>query len=163
MDLIDALTVNGHVNSPVALSESPLFRRKFSSVYDALVHGQLGVGLKDLFSNRQDTNWEKIVGYEIHAIDVTPNERMAAETLPDRGALKAQLNDPLRYGHKYSWLVRLVQSGTSWVAPEDIDRISTDTTDTKLAAQQIKDLALRNKQPKVITAGLIYKRSAMKW
>jgi hypothetical protein len=157
LDLIDALTVNGHVDSPVALSESPLFRRKFSSVYDALVCGQLDVGLKDLLSNGQDTNWEKIAGYEIHAIDATPNERMAAETLPDRGALKAQQKDPLRYGHKYSWLVRLVQSNTSWVAPEDIERISTDTTDTKLAAQQIQALALRNKQPKVVTADSRYR------
>lgn len=157
MDLIDALTVNGHVNSPVALSESPLFRRKFSSVYDALVHGQLDVGLKDLLISSQDANWEKIAGYEIHAIDATPNERMAAETLPDRGALKAQQKDPVRYGHKYSWLVRLVQSGTSWVAPEDIERISTETTDTKLAAQQVKDLAERNKLPKVVTADSRYR------
>lgn len=157
LDLIDALTVNGHVDSPVALSESPLFRRKFSSVYDALVGGQLAVGLKDLLSNGQDTNWEKIAGYEIHAIDATPNERMAAETLPDRGALKAQPKDRLRYGHKYSWLVRLIQSSTSWVAPEDLERISTDTTDTKLAAQQIQALALRNKQPKVVTADSRYR------
>lgn len=157
LDLVDALTVNGQVNSPVALSESALFRRKFSSVYDALAHGQLDASLKDLLSNSQDANWEKIAGYEIHAIDATPNERMAAETLPDRGALKAQQKDPVRYGHKYSWLVRLVQSGTSWVAPEDIERISTETTDTKLAAEQVEDLAERNKQPKVITADSRYR------
>jgi hypothetical protein len=157
LDLIDALTVHGHVNSPVALSESPLFRRKFSSVYDALVHGQLDVSLKDLLISSQDANWEKIAGYEIHAVDATPNERMAAETLPDRGVLKAQQKDPVRYGHKYSWLVRLVQSGTSWVAPEDIERISTATTDTKLAAQQVKDLAERNKLPKVVTADSRYR------
>jgi len=157
LDLVDALTVNGHVNSPVAMSESALFRRKFSSVYDALVHGQLDIGLKDVLINSQDANWEKIAGYEIHAIDATPNERMAAETLPDRGALKAQQKDPVRYGHKYSWLVRLVQSGTSWVAPEDIERISTETTDTKLAAQQVKDLAVRNKHPKVVTADSRYR------
>jgi hypothetical protein len=60
------------------------------------------------------------VGYEVHAVDATPNERMAAETLADRGVLKAQQKEALRYGHKYSWLVRLVQGGTSWVAPEDI-------------------------------------------
>lgn len=157
LDLIDALTTNGYVNSPVALSESSLFRRKFSSVYDALVHGQLDVGLKDLLSNSQDENWEKIAGYEIHAIDATPNERMAAETLPDRGALKAQQKDPVRYGHKYSWLVRLVQSGTSWVAPEDIERIGTESSDTKLAAQQVKDLDERNKHPKVVTADSRYR------
>ena len=157
LDLVDALTIAGHVSSPVALSESPLFRRKFSSVYDALVYGELGDDLKTVFSDSQDAGWETIADYEIHAIDATPNERMAAETLADRGALKAQKKEPVRYGHKYSWLVRLVQSGTSWVAPEDIERIGTATTDTKVAAQQVKDLAVCNQRPKVITADSRYR------
>lgn len=157
LDLVDALTIAGHVSSPVALSESPLFRRKFSSVYDALVHGDLGDELKILFSDRQDADWETIGGYEIHAIDATPNERISAETLADRGALKAQEKEPVRYGHKYSWLVRLVQRGTSWVAPEDIERIGTDTTDTKVAAQQVKDLSMRNQRAKVIAADSRYR------
>lgn len=157
LDLVDALTIAGHVNSPVALSESPLFRRKFSSVYDALVQGDLGEDLKTVFSVSQDAGWETIAGYEIHAIDATPNERMAAVTLEDRGALKAQQKEPVRYGHKYSWLVRLVQAGTSWVAPEAIERIGTGTTDTQVAAQQVKGLAVRNKHPKVITADSRYR------
>jgi len=157
LDLVDALTSVGHVSSPVALSESPLFRRKFSSVYDALVHGELGEDLKTLFGNSQDANWETIGGYEIHAIDATPNERRSAETLADRGVLKTQQKEAVRYGHKYSWLVRLVQSGTSWVAPEDIERIGTTTTDTKVAAQQVKELAVRNPRPKVIVADSRYR------
>ena len=157
LDLVDALTIAGHVSSPVALSESPLFRRKFSSVYDALVHGELGDDLKTLFSDSQDADWETIGGYEIHAIDATPNERMSAETLADRGALKVQQKEPVRYGHKYSWLVRLVQSGTSWAAPEDIERIRTATTDTRIAAQQVQNLAVRNHHPKVITADSRYR------
>ena len=157
VDLVDALTIAGHVNSPVSLSESPVFRRKFSSVYDALVHGELGDEMQNLFNNSQDPDWETIAGYEIHAIDATPQERMSAETLADRGVLKAQQKDALRYGHKYSWLVRLVQSGTSWVAPEDIERIGTATTDTKVAARQVKDLAVRNLRPKVITADSRYR------
>jgi len=157
LDLVDALTSAGHVSSPVGLSESPLFRRKFSSVYDALVHGELGHELKVVFSDSQEADWDTIGGYEIHAIDATPHERMAAETLADRGVLKAQQKDPVRYGHKSSWLVRLVQDGTSWVAPEDIERIATQTTDTRVAAQQVKDLAIRNQRPKVITADSRYR------
>lgn len=149
---MNALTIAGHFSSPVALSESPVFGRKFSSVYDVLVQDDLGDELKNLFNSSQDTDWETIARYEVHAIDATPNERMSAETLPDRGGLKAQQKEPVRYGHKYSWLVRLVQSGTSRVAPEDIERISTATTDTKVAAQQIQGLAVRNQRPKVITA-----------
>lgn len=157
LDLVDALTMAGHVSSPVALSESPLFRRKFSSVYDALVHGELGDELQTLFRDSQEADWETIAGYEIHAIDATPQERMSAETLADRGVLKGQRKEAVRYGHKYSWLVRLVQRGTSWVAPEDLQRIGTETSDTKIAAQQVKSLAGRNPRPKVITADSRYR------
>lgn len=157
LDLVDGLTTAGHVSSPVAVSEAPLFRRKFSSVYDALTHGDLSDDLPSLFSASQDASWETIAGYEIHAVDATPSERMAAETLADRGALKAQQKAALRYGHKHSWLVRLVQSGTSWVAPEDVQRIGTATTDTQVAAQQVQALAVRNRRPKVITADSRYR------
>lgn len=37
LDLLDALTVAGHVESPVALSEEQPFRRKFSSIFDTLL------------------------------------------------------------------------------------------------------------------------------
>ena len=43
------------------------------------------------------------------------------------------------------------------MAPEDIQRISTSTTDTKVAAQQVKELAKRNPRPKVITADSRYR------
>lgn len=158
LDLIDALTIAGYVGSPVAISESPLFRRKFSSVYDVLLEGEIEVErLRDLLVACQPAESETIAGYEVYAVDATPNERMAAETLPDRGALKAQQNEPVRYGHKYSWLVRLVQSGTSWVAPTDVQRIRTKSTDTKLAAEQVQALAGRNPRPKVITADSRYR------
>ncbi|MCJ7435366.1 MAG: transposase [Anaerolineales bacterium] len=158
LDLIDALTIAGQVSSPVAVSESPLFRRKFSSVYDVMLEGEIEVEqLRDLLVACQPAESETIAGYEVYATDATPNERMTAETLPDRGVLKAQQNEPVRYGHKYSWLVRLVQSGTSWVAPVDVQRINTKSTDTKLAAEQVQALARRNPRPKVITADSRYR------
>jgi hypothetical protein len=40
LDFIDALTVAGHVASPVALSEEAPFRRKFGSIYDVLSEGR---------------------------------------------------------------------------------------------------------------------------
>lgn len=157
LDMIDGLTISGHVTSPVAISESPVFRRKFSSTYDALVHGELAQDLKSMLNEKQQAEWETIAGFEVYALDATPNERMAAETLEDRGALKAQQKDPVRYGHKYSWLVRLVQTGTSWAAPMDIERISTKSTDTKVAAEQVKALTEKNQGPKVITADSRYR------
>jgi hypothetical protein len=89
-------------------------------------------------------------------VDATPNEHEEAKTLPDRSVLKSDKKDPLRYGHKYSWLVRLINFGTSWAAPVDIERISTETTDTQLAAVQVQELDLRDGQPKVIVADSRY-------
>lgn len=51
MDLLDALTSSLQVTAPVALSESPLFRRSFAAVYDVLEEGELPEeALRELFS-----------------------------------------------------------------------------------------------------------------
>ncbi len=84
-DWIDALTVAGHVESPVALSEEVPFRRHFSSVYDAMENGQAEASaLRQLLYEWQPAQSETIAGYEVYATGVTPNERPAAETLPER-------------------------------------------------------------------------------
>lgn len=41
LDLIDAISSAEHIESPVSMSESPLFRRSFSSIYDVLNEGKL--------------------------------------------------------------------------------------------------------------------------
>jgi len=43
MNLVDALSSASQVESPVSVSESPLFQRKFSAVYDFLEHGRITV------------------------------------------------------------------------------------------------------------------------
>jgi len=156
-NLIDALTVAGQVSSPVALSEQKPFRRKFSSVYDGLENGEMDIGeILSLLPDCVPEDSEMIAGYKVYAVDATPNEHEEAETLADRSVLKSSQAEPMRHGHKYSWLVRLIQCGTSWVAPVDIERISTETTDTKLAAVQVQELDLRDGQPKVIVADSRY-------
>ena len=157
MDLIDALTVAGHVDSPVALSEEAPFRRKFSSIFDTLLHGEIDFDLLPQALNEyQPSNSEQIAGYEVNAVDCTPNEREEAETLEDRGSLKTQKDEPVRYDHKYSWLVHLVDWGTSWVAPVDVRRVETSLSDSQVASVQVKELAQRNPNPKVVVADSLY-------
>ena len=157
LDLVDALTVAGHVDSPVALSEETPFRRKFSSIFDTLLHGEIDFDLLlQALMKYQPDDSELIAGYEIHALDCTPNERPEAETLEDRGSLKTEKNEPVRYGHKYSWLVRLIQRGTSWVAPEDVRRVETSLTDSQVARVQVRELDQRNSHPKVVVADSLY-------
>jgi len=156
-DLIDALTVAGQVSSPVALSEQKPFRRKFASVYDGLENGEMDMDeILSLLPESVPADSETIAGYAVYAVDATANEHEAAETLPDRGVLKSSKAEPRRYGHKYSWLVRLIQFGSSWVAPVDVERISTEVTETQLAAVQVRELDLRDRQAKVIVADSRY-------
>jgi hypothetical protein len=157
LDLIDALTVAGHVSSPVALSEEGFFRRKFSSIYDVLSEGRLEPEqLHQLVSEFQPAEAETIAEYEVYGLDATPDERPEAETLAERGLLKAQKNEPVRLGQKFSWLVRLVKPGTSWVAPWDIRRIKTSSNDNQTAVEQVKELDQQNDRPKVVVADSLY-------
>jgi len=157
LDLIDALTVAGHVESPVTLSEQAPFRRKFSMVYDTLSHAVIDLdALLHSLVDYQPTESETIGGYEVYGLDATKDERPEAETLPERCSLKNQKNEPVVYGHKYSWLVRLVGWGTSWVAPQDTLRIDPELSDSQVGRQQVKELAGRNPKPKVLVADSLY-------
>jgi hypothetical protein len=157
LDLVDALTVAGHVDSPVALSEETPFRRKFSSIFDTLRHGEIDFDLllQTLFAYQPD-NSEELAGCEVYGLDCTPNEREEAKTLADRRSLKTQKEDPVRYGHKYSWLVRLIHWGTSWVAPVDVRRVDSSLSDSALGALQVEEADLRNPRQKVIVADSLY-------
>jgi hypothetical protein len=157
LDLVDALTVAGHVDSPVALSEETPFRRKFSSIFDTLRNGEIDFDLLlPALYEYQPVNSEELAGCEVYGLDSTPNEREEAETLEDRGSLKAQKEDAVRYGHKYSWLVRLVNWGTSWVAPVDVRRVDTSLSDSQVGAVQVQELDLRNPKQKVIVEDSLY-------
>ncbi len=157
LDLIDALTVAGHVGSPVTVSEEAFFRRKFSMVYDTLCYAVIDFDrlLHTLLASQPEDS-EKIAGYEVYGLDATKDERPDAETLPERCCLKTQKDEPLVYGHKYSWLVRLVHWGTSWVAPQDVIRIDPELTDSQVGSLQVKELAERNSHPKVVVEDTLY-------
>ena len=157
MDLVDALTSAPTVESPVGLSESTLFRRGFSSVYDFLKSGRIILSrLRRVLFGHQPEEAETIAGYEIYAVDCTGDPAPEAKTLPDRGQSKKGRHAPLEVGHTYSWLVRLVEKGTSWCMPLDIGRVPTQSTDSQVGAEQVAALAKHNSQPKVIVADSLY-------
>ena len=157
LDLVDALTVTGHVTSPVALSEEALFRRQFSAVYDVLTEGELeSEPLAPVLYAYQPADSDQVAGFEVYAVDTTSHERAAAETLPDRGWLKSQADEAPRVGLKFSWLMRLVKQGTSWVAPWQVQRVATQRTDTDVAVEQVKALDRQSAHPKVVVADSLY-------
>ena len=157
MDLIDALTGSSEVESPVATSESPLYRRKFSSIYDFLKRGKLNLSrLGRVLYEQQPEDAERIAGFEVYAIDCTDDPGPDAETLSDRSQSKKGKSAPIVVGHRYSWLVRLMQWRTSWCMPQDVQRVKTSSSDSQVAAEQVKTLAERSQRLKVVVADSLY-------
>jgi hypothetical protein len=157
MDLVDALTSAATVRSPVELSESTLFRRGFSSVYDFLKTGRVLLPrLRRVLFCHQPEEAETIAGCEVYAVDCTGDPAPAAKTLPDRGQSKKGRHAPLEVGHIYSWLVRLVERGTSWCMPLDLRRVPTESSDSQVGAEQAAALAEHNSRPKVVVADSLY-------
>lgn len=157
MDLVDALTSAPTVRSPVELSESVLFRRRFSSVYDFLKSGRILLPrLRRVLFRNQPAAAETVAGYEIYAADCTGDPASEAKSLPDRGQSKKGRQAPLEVGHTYSWLVRLVERGTSWCMPLDIARVPTESSDSQVGGEQVAALAKHKSGPKVVVADSLY-------
>lgn len=157
MDLIDALSSAMTVESPVAQSESPLFRRHFCSVYDVLKNGRILLPqLRRVLDRNQPEDAEVIAGYEVYAVDCTDDPVPDAETLEDRMRSKKGRHAPTQIVHRYSWIVRLVAWRTSWCMPQDVRRVSTESTESEIGAEQVAALAARNSRPKVVVADSLY-------
>lgn len=114
------------------------------------------VALQEIFSQNQPATCETIAGYEVSAIDCTPNPRPEAETFPNRVYLKSQKMQVAQVGEKFSWLARLVKPGTSWVAPQDVARVTCTSTDSEMAVEQVKRLDKQNDRLKAIVADSLY-------
>jgi hypothetical protein len=152
MDLVDAISSTQRVSSPVALSEvKPAFRRKFSSVYDVLQHAVFDEArMRQVLQTYLPSDCQTVAGYDVYVLDATFLERAEAKTLVDRRCLRQGADAAVQYGHKYSWLVRMVERGTSWVAPVDVERIPSQQTDTQMGLVQIRRLPTQTR--KVIVA-----------
>lgn len=157
IDLIDGLASAVTVESPVAVSESPLFQREYSSVYDALEHGELNLEeVRSVLYAHQPAEAETIAGYEVYAVDCTEDEHPEAETLPDRHQTRKGRYAPKIVGHRYSWLARLIEPRTSWCMPQDVERVTTDQTDSAVAADQVARLDEQSERLKVAVADSLY-------
>jgi hypothetical protein len=141
-ELVDALLLVTDPRSPVELSTSPAFRRRFSMVYDALHDGQVDEATaRAVLAEAEPADAVTLAGYAIYAVDSTPEPRPEAPTLPDRGKVySTTLGGPV-VGHQYSWLGRVVAHGQSWFAPRDVERITTARTPAAVAAQQVARVA----------------------
>lgn len=154
LDLVDGLSSTQRVSSPVALSEETgVFRRKFHSVYDVLRHAVITEeNLRQVLQTHMPKDCHGLAGYQVYVVDTTFFERAEAKTLEDRRCLRQGRDAAVQYGHTYSWLVRLVEPGTSWIAPLDVERVASSQTDTQLGREQVKRLAAQQAGCKAVVA-----------
>lgn len=160
MDLIDALTGNIQARSPVELSLSPLFRREYGSVYDAINNFFVPSSPETADRERRahDQKLLRLIAdtlpppqqrkFWLFGIDKTPAPRRFAVTLPDRTYVyqpnTLRGNKPVTIGHDYSILTALPEAvtptQTPWVIPLHVRRVTSQETANQVAAEQVTDL-----------------------
>ena len=157
LDLIDGISSSAHVESPVGVSESPLFRRNFSSIYDVLDAGEMWEEeVRSSLYRNQPSDAETVAGYEVYSIDCTEHPHPEAETLADRTQSKKGKYAPKTIGHRYSWAARVVSWKPSWCMPQDVERVPSEKTDSQVGAEQVKRLDKQGDRPKVAVADSLY-------
>jgi DDE superfamily endonuclease len=141
-DLMDAVLTTRKVCSFAELSLSPVFRRKWPSIYEAIDDCRPKTNkLMQLYLNQIPTpEPEQRI---ILAGDHTPWPRTEAPTLRDRtyehGA-KVISGKPITLGHGYSTLAWIPEGQGSWALPLRHERISSHETPISRAVLQLKQV-----------------------
>ena len=154
-ELALAIASADYIESAVALSESAVFRRKHSSVSDALSEASINKeqwikANGELFSETCET----LGDLEVYSGDSTFIKRTAAKTLEDR-VMKRLSNKELAYGHELYWTTRLAEEKNSWAGVLLSERLAVEDTVTSMAAKHLKliDGLNDNKKLYVLDAG----------
>src|SRR5215213_2620373 len=142
-EVLDAATVAGLVPSLAYLSLTPVHRRRWGSLYDALAVGTMAVpALRDLVSRFPLDD-----GQPVYALDTSVWPRDDAETSPARGyyysASRHSAGQPIVAGWSYGWLAQLSLPRDSWTAPLDVRRVAPTDDAHAVAAEQIRALLRR--------------------
>jgi hypothetical protein len=141
-DLLDAVLTGERVTSLVQLSQSPLFRRKWSSLFDALADGRIDrAGLQQVLGR-----WVPPPAADqraVWAIDGSSWPRPEAETSLQRTCVRVvQPGTPqsrITGGWEYQWLMVIPETQGSWVLPLAVGRRHpTAGTPTDLAIRQVR-------------------------
>ena len=141
-ELTDAVLLSGAVSSFAALSLSPVFRRQWSSVYEAIQDGRPDrVGLLRLYTEQMAAEARPLL-----AGDHTAWSRLSALTLAERTVehqpTKIADQKPITIGQGYSSLVWLPPegAGSSWALPLLHERISPTETPLAKGVSQLRQV-----------------------
>jgi hypothetical protein len=134
-DLMDAVLVSGCILSFVSLSQSPVFRRQWSSTYAALHDGRVPQAqVFKLLVQKIPT-----VEQPVLAGDLSNWNRPAAKGLKDR-TFSGSSGKALSVGHCYSTLAWIPEASGSWAMPLRHERLTSFETPASKAAFQLKQV-----------------------
>jgi hypothetical protein len=152
-EVFDARLLSPILRSAVEVSQSPLFRRRFASVYDALSEGKIDpTSLRYALVAAEPPDALTVAGYAVYAVDTTIAPRPDGATVPDRSKVYSAAHDKAMAGHQFSWLGRVIAFGQSWFASREVVRVPTSRTPGEVGAEQVQRLGAdpTPKQPKVV-------------
>ena len=146
-ELMDSLMTTRNASCLAEFSISPLFRRKWSSTYEALQDTRPQ-------RNKLMTRYvEEIpsLEYVLLGIDHTAWGRRGAKTLKDRTyEHQASSNNSVTVGQGYSTIAWLPEKQGSWALPLRHERITSYETPISKAAWQLKQVSRHLKQKALI-------------
>lgn len=137
-ELGDAVLVTPHVHSLAELSLTPVFRRRWPSVYAALADSHPPrSALLSLYTAHMPSTARPVL-----AGDHTAWPRLKAWTLRERTVEHQPTavpgNRPITLGHGYSTLVWVPETAGSWALPLLHERIASDDTPIARASAQLR-------------------------
>jgi hypothetical protein len=142
-DLADALLTDSSARSLVELSQASSYRRRWSSLYQALEDGQIDrPHLIRLFARMLP---KRLVGTRlVLGLDTSAILRPSARTSPDRSLVyRSNLPSdatPVGAGWQFSSLVVLPDPCSSWMYTLDNRRVPSSETATTIGLAQLREL-----------------------
>ncbi|QMS89796.1 hypothetical protein HUN01_20230 [Nostoc edaphicum CCNP1411] len=137
-DLMDAVLVTRSVYSFAELSVSPVFRRKWSSTYEAIQDGEPPrTELMKLYIKQQSVR-EQIVLAGDHTAWARPDARTLRERTFEHQAHPMSGAKPVTIGQGYSTIAIIPETEGSWALPLLHERITSFENPIQKAAAQLK-------------------------
>ncbi len=158
--LCDALLCETAAQSVPELSQSPVFERRWSSLYQALENGKINEHqLRQAWIEALPSGYPEDEPVWI-SVDSSSMARPEAKTSPDRGIIHdanlPRACKPISVGWQFSTIMLLPEEPSSWVGILDQQRIATSQTAIEVAITQLCALVPLLKRPVFILADRWY-------
>lgn len=146
-ELVDALLLSGKIGCFAELSQSPVFRRKWGSAYQAIKKGEIS----EYWLERIFTEQVPQEGIQIYPLDTTVWAHPKARTLEGLvyapSPTKALKKGSIVQGHQYSMLTWTPECRQSWSMTISNRRLEPEQGAIEVGLEQVTALCQARKSP----------------